>query len=484
MTIPLTIFWVAVAATVLAAALPVTQERLTRFAAMSGFSPTVAEARRVIDHFTGLRRRRLAALALTVPVACLTGDPFYLVVGWCAASVLHGVRLSPRIRTDGVRLPPPEPRARGGARIHRDAWLLCLGGAVAASAHLLAGQGVTPARLAHAAVMAAAAAAVPLAARNLGAGPASGTPEDAARAEPAIRRWSARNLYLAGTAIVLSGALLTPGHAVQRELPEYSMPRSFPEHTAAFETVREYDEPTCPWFDQMDDPCRSWLVNGEPFPQAAPYVIGKGGAPRLAPSVLSPDEKAVVYLERHARRMVYQDSGGVHHLTGGLPDARVPAPVFAGQSRYVALVGEDTRVVDTRTWAAVPIHGARRVHDLNRSGIVATTASRVLVLDHRGRERLSLPLRTLRTDVPEDTYHLRPDGRRLVVVRGPESRLDTFDTWTGRRLSSVTPVFPGDDFLDAGLGWSERGSFLVRGAMSERVYDLDLTTGSLWRRGR
>jgi hypothetical protein len=179
--------------------------------------------------------------------------------------------------------------------------------------------------------------------------------------------------------------------------------------------------------------------------------------------------------------MVYQNAEGIHHLTGSLADTEVPTLTFAGQSRYVALSKSDTQITDTRTWTTVSIPGARQVHDLNESGIVVTTTSRVLVLDHRGKTRMSLPLRKIK-DASEDTYHLRPDGKRVVVIRGHEGRVETFDPETGRRVSNVIPKFPGDDYLDIGLGWSKQGPFLVRGHMSERVYYLDLATGKLWRR--
>ncbi|WP_329426503.1 hypothetical protein OG339_40370 [Streptosporangium sp. NBC_01495] len=433
----------------------------------------MANARQVIDHFTGLRRWRLIALTVAVPLAFLTDDPFYLVLGWCAVSVFRAVRLPARV-----------PHAHDDAKIYRGAWLLGLGGSVMACGYLLIDRGATPTRLAHAVIVIIVAAAVPLAARNLAAEPTSEGSDDTTRAEPAIRRWSTRNLYLAGTAIVLSGALLTPWQPPQRELSEYSMPRPFPKQTAEFTTVDEYKGPTCPWIDEVDSPCRSWLVNGEPFPQAAPYVIRKGGAPERAPFVRSPDKKAVVYLDRHDRRMVYQDTDGIRHLTGPLADTEVPTPTFAGQSRYVTLTRDGTRITDTRTWTTVSVPGVRKVHDLNKSGIVVTTASEVLVLDHRGRTRMDLPLRKIEDDAPEDTYHLRQDGRRFVAIRGREMSVETFAPETGRRLSKVTPTFPGDDFLEIGLGWSKEGPFLVRGYQSERVYYLELATGKLWRRGR
>ncbi|AWS40086.1 hypothetical protein DKM19_00825 [Streptosporangium sp. 'caverna'] len=454
----------------LAAAVPVTGERLTRFAVLTDLSVTTANARQVIDHFAGLRRWRLTALAVAAPLACFTNDPFYLVLGWCAVSVFRD-----------VRLPAGVPPAHDDAKIYRKAWLLGLAGAAVAGVYLLTDQSATPARLTHIVIVIIVAAAVPRAARNLTARPMPEASDDMAQAELSIRRWSTRTLYLAGTAIVLSGALLAPGQPPERELPEYSMPKSFPEHMAVFTTVEKYKGPTCPWFDQMDDPCRSWLVNGLPFPQAAPYTIRKGGAPQRAPFVRGPDKKAIVYLSRRDRRMVYQNTEGIHHLTGSLADTEIPTATFAGQSRYIALSKNDTQIIDTRTWTTVSISGAQQVHDLNESGIVVTTASQVLVLDHRGKTRMSLPLRKIK-DAPDDTYHLRPDGKRVVVIRGHEGSVETFDPETGRRVSSVTPKFPGDDYLDIGLGWSKQGPFLVRGSMSERVYYLDLTAGNLWRR--
>ncbi|MFI6452441.1 hypothetical protein ACIBF6_12860 [Streptosporangium amethystogenes] len=470
------ISWVAAVIAVLVAAMPVTQERLTRFTALLDLSVTTANARQVIDHFAGLRRWRLIALVFAAPLACFTDDPFYLVLGWCAASVfLH------------VRPPTPALRDHGDVEghdmeIYRKAWLLGVGGAVLAGGYLLTNHGATPARLTHAAIMIIVTAAVPFAARNLRTGPTTEAPDDATQAGLAIRRWSTRNLYLAGAAVVLSGAMLTPGQPAQRELPEYSMPRSFRNDLAMFTKVDEYAAPTCPWIDQMDDPCRYWLVNGEPFPQAAPYTIRKGKAPRQAPFIRSPNKKAIVYLGRDDRRMAYQDAKGIHHLTGDLADTEVPTPAFLGQNRYVALTKGGTRITDTKTWATVSIPGAQRVHALNRSGIVVTTASQVLVLDHRGKTRMSLPLRKTKKNTRADTYHLRPDGKRLVVIRDFGSRVETFDSETGRRLSSVTPEFPGDDFLDVGLGWSEQGLFLVRSSLSERVYYLHLATGELRRR--
>ncbi|MET7461998.1 hypothetical protein [Nonomuraea sp. NPDC005501] len=465
MTMPQLISWVVAVLTVLVAAVPVTQDRLTRFAALAGLSVTTHNARGVIDHFAALRRQRLIALVIAAPLTCFTNDLFYVVLGWCAISVFHG-----------VRQPARAFHADEEVRIHRAAWLLSLGGAVVAGGYLLMDRGVTPALLAHAVVM----LVVIWAVRKANAGPDSERAEEAVSAESAIGRWSARNLYLAGTAIVLSGALLTPGQSPRRALPEYTMPSTFPEQTVDFATVEKYKRPTCPWNDLMDVPCRSWQVNGQSFPQAAPYIVRNGRAPEQAPFVRSADKKAVVYLGRHDRRMVYQDARGVHPLTGPLADTAVPTPTFIRQSRYVALARDGAQIIDTRTWTTLPVAGAEKVHDINESGIVVTTASRVLVLDRRGKTRMSLPLRKLPASSVEDTYHLRPDGRRFVVIRGREERVETFDPETGERMSSVTPEFPGDDFL--GVGWSKQGPFLIRDSLNGRVYYLDLATGKLWRK--
>ncbi|MDP4504430.1 hypothetical protein [Nonomuraea turcica] len=390
-------------------------------------------------------------------MAGYSDDLFYLVMGWCAVSVFA-----------------PHARERVN-NVYRQVWLLGLGGAVVAGGFLLTSQDATPARLAHAVIVVVVAVAVSLAARK--PGPASEALDDVAQAERAIGQWSGRNLYLAGTAIVLSGALLTPGQPPQRELPEYSRPTSFPREMATFIKVNKYLAPTCPWVDEIDAPCRSWLVNGRPFPQAAPYILREGKAPLRAPFVRSPDKKAVVYLDRHDRRMVYQDAKGVHHLTGSLPDTAVPTPTFATQNRYVALAKEGAQIFDTKDWTTVSVPGARQVHDLNGSGIVVTTAFQALVLDHRGKTRMSLPLRKTR-----DAYHLRPDGRYLVVIRGDQERVKTYDTATGKLLAGVALTFPGEDSLEVALGWSKQGPFLVRGWPSERVYYLDLETGKLWKR--
>ncbi|NUW30056.1 hypothetical protein HTZ77_01215 [Nonomuraea sp. SMC257] len=435
--------------TVFVAAMPVTRERLTRFAALAGLSVTPDNARRIIDHVARLRRRRLIAVIPAALATGLTDDPFYLVVGWSAVPLI-----------DAIRRPPTH-----GQEIYRTAWLLGSGGAVVASGFLLLNQGPTPARLAHAAIVLIVAATVLLAAARK-----AGTPDE-------IGEWSTRSLYLSGTVIALSGALLTPGQPTEPDLPEYSTPAPVSSSTGSFTTVNSIKDPKCPWFDEMDEPCRWWLVNGSPFPQAAPYTIRTGGAPQRAPLVRSPDHKALVYLDRRERRMSYQDADRTRALTGVLADSAVPSVTFAHQNRYVALAKDDAQVTDTRTWATITIPGARQVHDINQHGIVATTASHVLVVDHLGRTRMTLPRRH-----PQATYLLHPDGALLAIVRNAEERVDTYLVKTGEHLSGVALRFPGDEYLGAGLGWSKEGPFLVRGSLHERVYYVDLTTGKLWRR--
>jgi hypothetical protein len=454
--------WAAALIAILLAAMPVTREQLTRFAELTGLSVTETNARQIVDHFTDLRRWRLVALVLTVPLTGFTNDPLYLVLGWCAVSVFRDVRLPARVF-----------HIRDDMTIYRGTWLIGLLGAVVAGGYVLKNQGVTPTLLAHAVIVIIVAAAVPLAARKLSAAPEPS--DDIAQAGLALNRWSSRALYLSGTAIVLSGALLAPWQPPKDEEHEYTMPTTFSEYTAEFTTVDEFTKPTCAWIDHVDNPCRSWLVNGEPFPQAAPYIIKEGGAPRAAPFARSPDRKAVVYLTRHDRRMVYQDAEGVHPLTGSLADSALPTLTFHGQSRYVALARDGATITDTRTWTTTSIPGARQVHDLNPNGIVATTATQVLVTDHRGKTRLSLPRKA-----SEDTYALRPDGRHLVILQG-EGRVETFTVSTGEKVSSVVPRFPGDDYLDAALGWSKNDRLLVRGGETEHVYEVDLATGELRR---
>jgi len=452
--------WMVAALTLPAAALPVTRERLTRFTASSGLTVTTANAHLVINYFTALRRWRLIALTLSIPLTGVTNDPFYLVFGLFAAFIFRNVRLPPRV----LQIPDD-------AKTYRETWLLGLTGAMAAFGYLLADQGISPALLAHAAIVIIVAAVVPV--RRPDARPRPEAPNDIAQAELALGRRSTRTLYLAATAIVVSGALLTPGIPAAPEPPDYSMPQPPLEDTAAFTTVGGYAGPTCPWSDHMNAPCRYWLVNEKPFPQAAPYVIRKGGAPELAPFTRSRDRKAVVYLGKDDRRLTYQNAEGMHSLTKSLADTAVPNPTFAGQSRYLALSKDDTQIIDTRTWTTLSIPGAQKVHTINQSGLVATTATRVLVLDHRGTERMSLPIGKV-----GDTYHLRNDGDRFVVIRS-RRRVETFDPKTGRRLSFVAPVFPNDDSIGKGLGWTAQGVFQIRTYDSERVYNLDLASGRL-----
>ncbi|SEG40345.1 hypothetical protein SAMN05444920_102894 [Nonomuraea solani] len=461
-TVPPMILWAIAAITVVPAAAPVTRERLNRFAKSNGLTITPDNARQVIDHVTGLRRWRLAALLVAAPLAGFTNDPFYLVLGWCVGFVLRD-----------VRFPLAPFRISAEARVYRGAWLLTLGVAAVTGNILVADEGVTPAFLVHAAIVIVVAAAVPFSARNLGAGASS-----------AIRDLSTRNVYLAASAIALSAALLVPGRAPLPETPEYTMPRMGGEYAAEFQTADDIEAPTCPWMDQVDAPCRTWLVNENPFPQAAPYIVRTGGAPQHAPFVLSPDRKAVVYLHAKDRRLVYQNAEGTHPLTGRLPDTGLPTVTFTRQNRYLALAGDDVRIVDTKDWSTLPIPGARKVHDLSRNGIVATTDSEVLVLDHKGRERMSLTLRKFAEDALEDTYHLRPDGGLLVVIRARENQVDTYLPESGKRVARLTPKLGADDWLGSGLGWSKRGPFLIEIGDDERVHHLDLRTGSLWRRDK
>ncbi|MGW3343562.1 hypothetical protein ACWDA3_09645 [Nonomuraea rubra] len=436
-------------AVIAAAAMPVTRERLTRFASALGLSVTAANARQIVDHVTDLRRRRLICVAVAAPLSFWTGDPFYLVLGWCASYVFSDKRA----------------RLAAEVEIHRTTWLLTLGAATLAGGYRLINQGVTAALLIHAAAVIAVAVVMSRPARPY-----------VAHREPAILRASARNAYSAASAIALSGALLAPGPVPERELPEYTTPVPLATHAATFDTVGEFKGPTCPWADQLDDPCRHWLVNGEPFPQAAPYVVGKGGAPVRAPFVRSPDKRAVVYLHRQERRLVHQKGDDVRPLTGALADSEVPEVTFAtGQSRQVALSGHDVRVLDLDDGTTRVIPGARQVHDFNSGGIVVETASRIVVLDRQGRERGGFPVKELGD---ADSYHLRRDGRRLVTFQLYEGLTETYDTRTGERLSSVVLDFPGDDSPDTALGWTKQGTFLVRGTADD-VYRVDLTTGKL-----
>lgn len=271
--------------------------------------------------------------------------------------------------------------------------------------------------------------------------------------------------------------MLTPGQASERELPGYTPPQPFHGGSAEFEKVTEYDRPACAFNVVRPDPCQSWLVNGEPFPQAAPYVIVGGAPPRVAPFELGPDRKTVVYLSRYDHRMTYQRQDETHPLTDPLAGSAVPEVTFARQNRYVALAKNGAQIFDTKTWKTLSIPEARQVHDLNESGIVATTPSKVLVLDHRGRERLSLPVRTYAENVIPDTYVLSPDGRRLVILRNA-TQVETFDVGPGRRVSRA--AIRGDTIVEAVLGWTEQGRLRVRDGW-DVVYTLDPMTGDLRR---
>ncbi|MET8862552.1 hypothetical protein ABZW11_06300 [Nonomuraea sp. NPDC004580] len=213
-------------------------------------------------------------------------------------------------------------------------------------------------------------------------------------------------------------------------------------------------------------------VDGEPFPQAAAYVVEPGKAPRSAPFAVAGNRKAVVYLHAKDRRLTYQNARGTRPLTPPLTDADVPAVTFKG--RFVVMSGDGAQVIDTRTWAPLLTAGAREVHDVNAAGVIVTKGDRVLVLDLKGRQRMRLPV-----GKGGDTYHLRPDGGRLVVIRWAKQRAETYDPATGKRLSAVTYRFPGDDWLENVPGWSKGGRFLLHSAYEDRSYSLDLATGRL-----
>lgn len=410
------------------AALPLTRESLTRFVTLADISVTTSNAPQIIGHFQMRRRLRLAAMAIAVPVTGLTNDPLYLVLAWCAVTLSSEVRLR--------------------APVYRTTWLLGLAIAVAGSGFFLAQRPVTAARVAHLAILFLVTAAVFLAAKRQ------------------------RSLYLGGTAMVLAAAFLTPGQPIPARFTEYSTPRPYARGWTDVEKVTKVAPPTCVWVNQMDDSCRYWRIDGSPIPQAAPYLIRTGGAPTRAPFIASPDKKAVVYVDYTNRRMTHQSETGAHPLTGPLTDAQVPTATFAGQSRYVALVRDGAQIIDTTTWASVTIPAVQRVHDLNEAGIVASTASHVMVVDHRGETLMRTPVES-----SKDSYNLRPDGKRLVVVGDAQSALDTYDVRTGKRLFHVVPHF-GSDFLRVGLGWAEDGRFLVRTYNDDLVYAVDLATGA------
>ncbi|MEV4563899.1 hypothetical protein AB0K12_09015 [Nonomuraea sp. NPDC049419] len=440
--------WVLGLAAISAAAMTVSREMLTRFATLSGYPVTMENAPQVIDYFSRLRRRRLAAVVLAVPVAGLTGDPFYLVAGWCTGPLLA----ARRVPFFAMNVP-------------RALWLTSLTAAALAGVHLVVSEDPGRTLLPHAAVALAVAAAVTLADRR----PRVPDQDQAARA---LAAWSARNVHLAGSAVVLASVLLAPGRPPQDEPPGHNGPAEVRATPATFETVDEHDAPTCPWFDETVAPCRFWQVNGEPFPQAALYVAEAGKAPRSAPFAVAPNRKAVVYLHAEDRRLTYQDAGGSRPLTPPLADADVPTVTF--KDRFVIMSGAGAQIVDTRTWTPLMLAGARKVHDVNAAGVVVTKGDRVLVLDLRGRVRMRLP-----AGKRGDDYHLRPDGRRLVVIRWAKDRAETYDPATGKRLSAVTYRFPGEDWLENVPGWSKGGRFLLHSAYEDRSYSLDLATGKL-----
>lgn len=452
------------------AAVAVSGKKLTRFATLSGYPVTMENAPQVIAHFSALRRRRLACVIAAVPVAGFTGDPFYLVAGWCAAPVLMACALRKAPRSPLQEVPPP-----AGAypvSVSRSVWLIAVAAAVAAALHLLLPEGLPdrliPGLVSHAAVAVAAGAAVTLAGRGLRAR----TQDPAARA---LRAWSARNVHLAGSAVVLASVLLIPGETPWDEPPASSAAPGTAPGPASFRTIRRHEPPACPFLDGAVGSCPYWQVNGQPFPQAAAYVVTAGGAPERAPFAVAPDRRAVVYLHAETRRLTYQDARVTRPLTAPLPDAEVPAVAFHG--RRVALTGSGVRIIDTRTWASLAIPGARAVHDVNDAGVVVSEGRWIRVLDADGRRRMRLPY-----GGGKDSYHLRRDGRRLAVVRWATAQAETYDAATGARLSAVTFRFPGDDTLEKVLGWTKDGRFLVRSSYRERSYFLDLATGRLHRR--
>ncbi|MEU5859802.1 hypothetical protein ABZ815_01410 [Nonomuraea sp. NPDC047529] len=445
----------AVVITLVAAALPLSRGRLDRFAALTGLTVTGSNARQVIDHFAGLRRWRLAAVVLAAPVAGLTADPFFLVLGWCAIPISRVVR-------------PPAAHA-----IYRRAWLLAVCGSAVTGCYLLAVRGITPTRLVHAVIVVVVVTAISRAERNAG-------PEMPDETQSAIRRWSVRTGYLAGAATVLAGALVTPQQETPAEMPQYTLPRQFPERqVASGEKIGKVKGPTCPWLDEMDDPCRYWLLDDVPFTQAAPYVVMKGGAPKAAPLLVSPDRRAVVYLDRTSRRMVHQITGNRHDLSGPLADADVPEVSISERGRYMALTKNGTRVIDTRSWSEITLPGALKVLQVNSAGTVVATASRLVAHDHRGKELLNIPLPELLLD--SHTAFLEPDGSRLVVISDSGSLVETYDLATRERIHRVRPRLPDGDPIERGVGWSSKGPFQVyRDAGPEERTDfyLDLATGT------
>ncbi|MGW2214618.1 hypothetical protein ACWCSD_06505 [Nonomuraea sp. NPDC001684] len=450
------IFWAAALILVPAAAAPLGQWRLGRFVALTDLTGEETDARRVVGHFARLRRWRLAAVVLAAPVAGLTADPFYLVVGWCAVSVFRVVR------------------APVADAVYRQAWLLAVFASAVTGCYLLTAQGITPTRLAHAVIVVAVIAAISYAERNAG-------PEKPGETESAIGRWSVRARYLAGTAIVLAGVFLAPGRALPSESPQYTMPIRFEEQQVSFQKIGKVKRPTCPWVDELDTPCRYWLVDDAPFPQAAPYVVMKGGAPKAAPFVVSPDRRSVVYLDRTSRRMVHQDEENRHELGGPLADTDVPEVTISERGRYVALTRNGTRVIDTRTWSGITLPGALKVLEVNSAGVVVTTASSLIAYDHRGKELLS-------TAIPDGlleshTAFLKPDGSRLLIISDAGHLVETYDLTTRERIHRIRPRLPDGDPIDSGAGWSSKGPFQVHrdaGDGERKNFFLDLATGMTW----
>ncbi|MGW2145622.1 hypothetical protein ACWCOT_15045 [Nonomuraea bangladeshensis] len=439
--------------TVLAAAVPLSSGHLGRFATLTGLEVTSTNARQVADHLAGLRRWRLATVVLAAPVAGLTADPFYLVLGWCAVPVFRVVRSS-----------------SADAAYHR-AWVLAVCASAITGCYLLTTQGITPTRSAHAAVVVVVVAAISYARRNAG-------PEMPDETESAIRRWSVRTRYLAGSATVLAGVLLAPWQPLPTEPPQYTMPRQFPVQQVSFQEIDEVKRPTCPWLDEMDAPCRYWRVDGEPFPQAAPYVVMKGGAPTAAPFLVSPDRRSVVYLDRTSRRMAYQHAETRIDLSGPLADPDVPEVSISEHGRYVTLTKNDTRVIDTRSRSEIVLPGALKVLEVNSAGVVVTTASRLVAHDHHGKELLSIPIPS--TLLESHTAFLKPDGSRLVVISDGGDLVDTYDLATRKRIHRVRPRLPDGDLIESGTGWSGKGPFQIyRDADEEerRDFFLDLATG-------
>ena len=67
-----------------------------------------------------------------------------------------------------------------------------------------------------------------------------------------------------------------------------------------------------------------------------------------------------------------------------------------------------------------------------------------------------------------------------MILEGGESA-EIRTVATGEKVSSVALRFPGDDELDAILGWLKNGRLLVRGSSTDHVYEVDLATGELRR---